>query len=41
MDIDDVILNFAGAFIVFLLTWNRRAEQLWIDVGIIDEFGSI
>lgn len=37
MDIDDVILNFIGAAIVFLLTWNSRAEQLWEKAGIIDE----
>ena len=37
MDIDDVILNFVGAAIVFLLTWNSKAEQLWEKAGIIDE----
>lgn len=37
MDIDDVILNFTGAFIFFLLFWNRRMRQKMSDFGIIDE----
>lgn len=35
MDIDDVILNSIGAIIVFFLLWNKRAEQMWLDLGII------
>ena len=37
MDIDDVILNFTGALIVYLLAWNKRMADVWYDIGLIGD----
>ena len=37
MDIDDVILNFVGAFIVYLLAWNKRMSDVWYDIGLTED----
>lgn len=37
MDIDDVILNFTGALIVYLLAWNKKMADVWYDIGLIGD----
>ena len=36
MDIDDVILNFLGAIVVFFIIWNRKAVQFMTERDIIE-----
>ena len=37
VDIDDVILNFVGAFVVYLLAWNKRMSDVWYDIGLTED----
>lgn len=37
MDVDDVILNFAGAMVVFLFIWNRRGIGFLTEHDIIED----
>lgn len=37
MDIDDVILNFAGAVIFYILTWNKIVRRLMLKLGLYKE----
>ena len=37
MDIDDVILNLAGAVLFHLLFLNKRAEAFWDKAGLIED----
>ncbi len=35
MDIDDVMLNYAGAIVAYIICWNGLTKKLWRKIGII------
>ncbi len=39
MDIDDVILNYPGVVIGFLILWNQRMLKFWKKLGLIEKKG--
>ena len=36
LDIDDVILNAAGAIAAYAFVWNPKMQKLWRAIGILE-----
>ena len=39
LDIDDVILNFSGVFVAFVILWNPLSVKLWKKTKLIEKNG--